>query len=173
MSLQLITITCDQSAAQFQSIVPMPSSRTGAINLANYLRSLAGRVRVADVLVYVGAVQATSTITVSSTGSTAAQTINICGVTFTARASGATGNEFNVSTTPATQATNMAAAINASSNLTGICTASSLLGVVTLTAAKPGVMGNGLVCLNVDLSNVVVVDFANGTNGTTYDLDLT
>ena len=101
------------------------------------------------------ATAASGTLTVSTGGSTAAQTCSIAGVTFTARASGATGNEFNVSATAATQATNMAAAINASSSLSGIVTASSSGGVVTITAATKGKVGNGIAISAGTLSNVV------------------
>jgi phage tail sheath gpL-like len=100
------------------------------------------------------ATAASGTLTVSSTGSTAAQTCSIAGVTFTAVASGATGNQFNVSTTPATQAANMVTAINASSSLTGIVTAASVLGVVTITAVTKGKMGNGIAISAGNLANV-------------------
>jgi hypothetical protein len=97
---------------------------------------------------------ASGTLTVSATGSSATQTCSIAGVTFTAVASGATGNQFVVSATPATQAANMAAAINASSSLTGIVTATSAAGVVTITSAVKGVIGNGLAISAGTLSNV-------------------
>ena len=172
MSLQEITIDTDLSADQFKSIVPMPSSRAGALSLASYLRSLAGRIRTAFVSVKVGAVQAAGSIVVSAGGSSNNQTMTICGVTFTAKTSGATGNQFNVSATAATQASNMATAINASANLAGICTASAANGTVTLTAVVPGVIGNGLVAANVDLANVVITSFSAGSDGTEYELDL-
>ena len=100
------------------------------------------------------ATAASGTLTVSTGGSTAAQTCSIAGVTFTARASGATGNEFNVSATAATQATNMATAINASASLSGIVTASASGGVVTITAATKGKVGNGIAISAGTLSNV-------------------
>ena len=100
------------------------------------------------------ATAASGTLTVATGGSTAAQTCSIAGVTFTAKASGATGNEFNVSATAATQATNMANAINASSSLTGIVTASAASGVVRITAATKGLMGNGIAISAGTLANV-------------------
>jgi hypothetical protein len=100
------------------------------------------------------AVAASGTFTVATGGSANNETCSIAGVTFTAKTSGATGNQFNISATAATQATNMAAAINASSSLTGIVTASSALGVVTITAASKGLMGNGIAISEGTLSNV-------------------
>jgi len=112
-----------------------------------------------------GAIQATATLTVSSTGSVNNETCIIANVTFTGKTSGATGNQFNISATAATQAANMASAINASSNLTNIVTAAAVLGVVTLTSVVPGKLGNGLQ-LSEDLTNVALVAFASGSEGT-------
>jgi len=65
----------------------------------------------------------------------------------------------------------MAAAFNASANLAGIVTASSLQGVVTITSVLPGLVGNGLVASDA-LANVATVSFAGGSNGTQYVIDL-
>ena len=116
-----------------------------------------------------GPVSATSTWTFSSTGPTNGQTCTVANVTFTAETSGATGNQFNISSTPATVASNFAAAINGSVNLQGICTAKAVSGVVTLTSAVPGLIGNGIQTGVGSLSNVVVVAFGGsgavaGTN---------
>lgn len=100
------------------------------------------------------AVAASGTLTVATGGSAADETCSIAGVTFTGKASGATGNQFNVSATAATQATNMAAAINASASLTGIVTASASSGVVTITAAQKGKVGNGIAISAGTLANV-------------------
>lgn len=106
-----------------------------------------------------GPVSATSTWTFTSTGPTNGQTCTVGNVTFTAETSGATGNQFNISGTPATVAANFAAAINGSTNLTGMCTAKAALGVVTLTAGTPGLIGNGIETGVGTLSNVAVVAF--------------
>jgi len=125
---------------------------------------------------YNGAVQNTATLTVSSTGSSNDETMVLCGVTFTAKTSGATGNQFNISTTPTTQAANMVAAFNASADLTGIVTAANVAGVVTITAVLPGKFGNALV-VTESLTNVALTtSFATaaaGSNGTIYSFDLT
>lgn len=113
-----------------------------------------------------GAVQATATIT--STGAAVdAETMSVANVTLTAKSSGAVAanGEFNVSATPATQAANIAAAINAVAGLSGIVTATSALGVVTVTAVQPGKSGNGLL-MSEALTNVTVTQFASGSDGT-------
>ena len=122
-----------------------------------------------------GPVSATSTWTFSSTGPTNGQTCTVANITFTAETSGATGNQFNISSTPATVAANFAAAINGSTNLKGICTATALSGVVTLTSVVPGLIGNGIETGVGTLSNVVVVAFGAstavaGTNATIVTL---
>ena len=111
-----------------------------------------------------GPVSATSTWTFASTGPTNTQTCTVANITFTAVTSGATGNQFNISSTPATVAANFAAAINGSTNLKGICTANAVSGVVTLTSVVPGLIGNGIQTGVGTLSNVTVVAF--GASGT-------
>jgi|HubBroStandDraft_3_1064219.scaffolds.fasta_scaffold137486_2 hypothetical protein len=106
-----------------------------------------------------GPVAATSTWTFASTGPTNNETCTVANITFTAKTSGATGNQFNISATPSVVAANFAAAINASPNLKGICTAVAASGVVTLTAAVPGLIGNGIETGVGNLANTTVVAF--------------
>lgn len=76
----------------------------------------------------------------------AGDTFTVNGVTFTAVASGATAVQFNLGADDAADAANLAAKINASSdtNLLGYVTASAASNVVTVTAVKPGFMGNAI-----------------------------
>lgn len=87
-------------------------------------------------------VQASGTYTFASVIAT--NTILINGVTFTCVASGATGNQFNVGGTDTLTAVAAAAAINASATalIANYVTASSALGVVTITSAFYGLAGN-------------------------------
>jgi phage tail sheath gpL-like len=101
-----------------------------------------------------GGTAAQATVTFASTGPTNTQTCTVGNVTLTAVTSGATGPQFNISATPATVAANFAAAVNA--NCVGICTATNLLGVVTLTASAVGTIGNGLQLSVGNLSNVTL-----------------
>ena len=172
MSLQRLVIdTGSQTAASFKSVCDLSKLKIPAgIELENYISSLTSGNQSALITAKVGAVQASATLTSTGTA-TAAETFTLCNVVFTARASGATGNEFNVSATVGTQAANIAAAINASSDLTGIVTATSSLGVVTITSVVPGLVGNGLQ-LSESLTNVTYTAFASGSDGTSYSIDL-
>ena len=176
MSLQRLIINSDLSAAGFGSVCDLsPGQLPAANNFLNYIAGLTGGDYMALLSFNVGAVQATSTFTFASTGPTNGQTCTICGVTFTAVTSGATGNQFNIDATPANVAANLATAINAAASMSGIITATSLLGVTTLTAVVPGKIGNGLVAANVNLSNTTVASFLavnTASDGTAYSVDL-
>lgn len=108
-----------------------------------------------------------SSATITSTGTASdAETMSIANVTLTAKTSGAVAanGEFNISGTVATQATNIAAAINAVPALSGIATATSALGVVTVTSVIPGKASNGLQ-MSEALTNVTVTQFSGGSDG--------
>lgn len=92
-----------------------------------------------------GDVAATGTVTITA-GISAGQTVTVQGVVFTAAASGATGNQFNVGADQNAAATNLAAAINASASnaVKGSVTATAATNVVTITARQPGTNGNAL-----------------------------
>lgn len=172
-SIQRIVITTPESSDQFKSICELGSDdKTGATNLATYIASVPSGVRSALIDVKVGAVQATATI-VSTGTATNNETMLLLNQTITAKTSGAVAanGEFNISGTPATQAANIAAAINAMSTLTGKVSAAAVSGTVTVTALVPGLIGNGLQ-ISESLSNVTVTQFTGGTDGTAYELDL-
>jgi hypothetical protein len=90
--------------------------------------------------------RATGTITAAS--AVAGDTCRVGGVTFTAKA-GASGvgfpNGFSIDTDDTHAATDLAAQINAHPSLTGIVTATSALGVVTVRAVTSGTAGNSIV----------------------------
>lgn len=134
--------------------------------LQELLADVVNGAQVAYAKISTGAVQATATIT--STGAAVNnETMSLANVTLTAKTSGAVAanGEFNLSATVATQAANIAAAINAVSGLSGIVTATSALGVVTVTAVQPGKSGNAIQ-ISESLTNVTVTQFANGSDGT-------
>jgi hypothetical protein len=171
MSLQLLKITSNNTAAQIKNAIInlQQGSQPCLQSYENYFAGINGGTDRALINVAVGGVQATATMT-STGAATAAEIFTIANVVFTARASGATGNEFNVSATVATQAANIAAAINASTGLTAICTATSALGVVTITSYLPGIIGNGIQ-FSEGLSNVTITQFTGGTAGDTLAID--
>lgn len=171
-SFNRIVMEVPITAAGFKSVCDLAPGQLPALNnLIDYLGGVAGGNNMANMIIKVGAVKATGTLTVSAGGSGNDETCTVCNVTFTAKTSGATGDQFNISATAATQAANMAAAFNASANLTGKVVATAALGVVTLTAVVPGLAGNGL-DLTEGLANVAKSAFAGGTDGTSYTLDL-
>lgn len=175
MSYQRLVINTPLTAEQFTSILGLErnSDRDTMQQLASYLRALAAGSRAsgATVELDVGAVRASGTITFASTAATNNQTCTIAGVTWTAKTSATPlAAEYTVSTTPSVSATNLAAAINAYVAFNGILTASAALGVVTVYCSVPGKVGNGIVMANVNLSNTTIVSFANGTEGTQYNM---
>lgn len=172
-SLQRIVITSQGTTNDFKSVCNLAPGQLDALNnFIDYLGGVAGGNNMASLAFKVGSVQAAGTLTVATGGSANNETCSICNITFTAKTSGATGNQFNISATAATQASNMAAAINASSDLAGKVTASALAGVVTITSVVPGLLGNGLQLSAGTLANVTLGAFANGSDGTSYSLDL-
>lgn len=144
-------------------------SRRSFNSLGMYMHAMAGNPYIGAMHMVTGAVQATGLIT--STGiATAADTVTVGNVELTAVASGAVpaDGEWNISADEAVQAASIAAAVNAVAALSGVVTATSNLGVVTLTVVAPGAIGNG-VQLSEDADNVAITAFASGADGTTYD----
>src|SRR3990167_4003496 len=132
-------------------------SVSGAEDMAAYGRffeALATGFKAGDIVVDIhrgttnaAPVAASGTITLATC---AADTIiEINGVEFVALASGTAvvaNNEFVISGTDTADATALKNAINASTSagIAGVVTATSALGVVTVTASKKGVIGNGV-----------------------------
>lgn len=149
----------------------------GMQGLMNILKGITGGQHAGSITATTGATFATATITVSAGGSANDETAIICGVTITAKTSGAdtTAGEFNISATQETQAANMLTMFQNTDDFSGIITASRNGAVVTLTAAAPGAIGNGLQATDVDLANVAISSFATvdtGSDGTSYEIDL-
>lgn len=167
--LNIIVNTVDSIAMITDQLYPATGgSVPDSVNrIARYMDGLAnGNFYFTSITEQIGALRATATIT--STGSASnGETMSLANVTLTAETSGAdpTMGQFNISGTVATQAANIAAAINATPALSGIVTATSSLGVVTVTASHPGVSGNAIQ-MSEALTNVTVTQFSGGSNGT-------
>lgn len=73
-----------------------------------------------------------------STNAVAGDTVTINSVTFTAVASGATGNQFNVGASTTTTATNLASVLNANTTINALYTATASTNIVTLTEKVSG-----------------------------------
>lgn len=147
----------------------------GSVAINNFLDyvggSVGGNVSGVSYVFGVGAVQAVGTITQTSTGAANTETLTVAGVTFTARTSGASGNEWNRNNDVSISAANLAAAINASAATNIYVSATSLVGVVTVTVTQPGLLGN-LVAITESCSNTSCVTPAGGLDGTAYSISL-
>lgn len=109
------------------------------------------------------ATRASGTFTLTSVVATDASSIN--GVTFTAVASGATGNQFNVGANDTETAVNLAASINASVTalVAGYVTATSATTVVTVYSTDYGIQGNQTLIASADAT--IVASGARLTGG--------
>ena len=161
-------MTYPNTLADFQSVCDLNPGQLPALqNYTNFLVGLSGGNQSAKINFAENVVQASGTITIASTGPTNGETCTIAGVTITAETSGAVlaSGQFNISSTPTTCASNIAACLNATTALAGILTATSALGVVTVTITDHGASGNGIVMANVNLANTTFVSFAGGSSG--------
>jgi len=181
MVLTRIDLNHSESQQTFEDLVRPDAAandkRLVVRRLASWLEAHASGVLnyTVDIDLNSGAVQATATITFTDTRPVAAETFTLCGTVFTARDSGASGNEFNTSATDGdVTAAACVVAINASATakVTEAVVATSVASVVTITALIPGTLGNGLV-LTEALANTTAVDFASGSEGTVTSLPLT
>lgn len=169
MSITKIVVTTPDSAAMVLDQLNPQNGASALDSVSNIVRYFGG---IADGAFYfssivenVGEVQATGLLTMTG-AATAAQTLTIANVTFTAETSGATGNQYNLSSTVGIQAANIAAAVNGSTNLKGLVTATSALGVVTLTSAWGGAIGNTIELSVGNTSNMTATAFSGGSDGT-------
>lgn len=165
---QVLVIAQDETSANVQRDL---YAETGYSDLAgtkikNYIKSCVTGAHPAVVQTKINAVKASGTLTGTSVVATDAVAIN--GQTLTAVASGAIANQFNIGASDTETMANLAAAINASANLAGIVTATSLNTVVTVSAAVPGAIGNAITLTSADATIVAsVAKLAGGTNGDT------
>lgn len=148
----LIQIESDLSLNSLNNLLSASSSTPKVFGqkVRNYMNALLIGARSATVK-FGGISSSANSVAASLAGTftgapTAADTVTVNGVAFTARASGATGNEFNIGGSVTITAANLAAAINASAStaVSGVVVASSSLGVVTISCLIPGYIGNAI-----------------------------
>ena len=164
MAFSTIVIEHDESADDIARVLLAQSGDRVAqgTKLINAFKNFISGFRKAKMIIATTAVKASGTYTLTSAIATDVVTIN--GTAFTCVSSGATGNQFNVGADDTETAANLAASINASSDLTGIVTATSALGVVTVSAAIPSKMGNAITIASSDAT--IVASGARLTGGT-------
>lgn len=160
-----ILIQHDETQAHMQDILePIGAQRSGFIQkVMKYFRALAGGSKSGEVVVAINMAKATGTVTLSA--HVATDTVTINGTILTCVAAGATGNQYNVGGTDTETAANLAATINASSSFSGLVTATSASNVVTLTAARPGKLGNAVTLAISAHGSVSAARMAGGDNG--------
>lgn len=121
-------------------------------NIAKFLEDQVGG-RGINVVMWDTAVAASGTGEFTG-AATADQTMKIAGVTFTAKASpNEDAEQYLVSADVSLEAASLARAINNSTSLNGVVSATSNAGVVTITSDVPGLIGNGISTIDVDTSN--------------------
>ena len=171
MSRARIAINVDETAGtlgdQLRLIAGDPTKSIQ--NVAALLSAIAGGVKNGSVRVTTNAVKATQQGTLTGDPS-AGDTLTINGVAFTARASGAVANEFNITAGNVTVTmAALVASINASvtAKILNQVKASNVAGVLTLTATIPGTNGN-LFTVTESMANFTLVGtaFTGGTEGT-------
>jgi hypothetical protein len=165
-------ITVDGLSEQTDSALNLREDNSGldAMKCARLLEAIGSGMRPGEIRVVTGAVRAVASGTFTD-NPTAADTVTINGVAFTARASGAVANEFNLvsggsnAADAAGNATALAAAINASTTakIKGVIKATATLGVVDLECLVPGSLG--LLCTLAESMGNFTVTGANFTLG--------
>lgn len=170
MSFVKILLSVPDSATTMQSLMQLDA--TNDVLGEQYLQTLIPNMINGNQLAYAkvsnNLVQASGTGTFTG-AATANQTMTICGVTFTAKASPTEASaQYLVSATVALEAASLVRAINLNVTCAKLVVATSALGVVTLTAVQPGVAGNFLPTVDVDTSNFTFAQdlLAGGTDGT-------
>lgn len=162
----------DLTATTFGDLYQLGAGKFEGLNgLSTCFKSIEGGLNSGTVEASVGAVAADGYVRVATGGSVAGQAMTLCNISLTARASNPATNEFVVNATAATQATNMANAINASASFAGKVTALASGGDVLLYAVVPGAAANGFQISEGNLANVTVPKpFAGGSDGQSFTL---
>lgn len=144
-------------------------ARTECVALSNFFNACALGNRDASFTVKCDtgdAAAATGTITFSSIVND--DTFTIGTQTFTAKASPSGANEFSSATSDTARAAAAVLKINAHASLAGVVTATSSLGVITVTCAQAGLIGNQIGLAISAHGSVSASKMASGANaGTT------
>lgn len=165
---QVLVLAHDAASADVQRDLYAETglNELAGLKLQDYIKKCVRGLQPTVVQTKVNAVKASGTLTGTSVVATDAIAIN--GTTFTSVASGATGNQFNIGADDDETMSNLADAINASSDMTGIVTAEASGDVVTVYAAVPGKIGNAITLTSADATIVAsAAKLSGGTNGDT------
>lgn len=165
-----ILLHVPDSAATMTEILEVDSSpaQVNEYALESLLTNVVDGAQAAFARISTGALQASGTGTFTG-AATATETMTIAGVTFTASATpDETANQYLVSATVALEAASLARAINLSTTASKLVSATSALGVVTITSVRPGLTSNFIPTVDVNTSNFTFAQalLAGGTDGT-------
>lgn len=168
MSLARIIINVNESSGTLDDMLRLDAGDPAKSiqNIARLLSGIAGGQRDGSVRLTTNCVRASLAGTFTG-DPTAAQALTVNGVTFTARASGAVANEFNIVT--GANAAPLAAAINASVTakiLNQIYAVATSAQVITLYAVVPGTGGN-LFTVSENFDNFTLAGAATAMSGGT------
>lgn len=155
----VITITIDETKANTDRDLMAETglNELAGLKLKDYVKKITSGMAPAKVRTENNAVFASGTFELDTVVATDA--IAIAGYTFTAVNSNDDETEFLVGQNDGETAENLAAKINARTQLRGIVTAEASGTTVTVTAARPGLIGNGITISSADATIV-----ASGTH---------
>lgn len=168
-----LNLTVNASRAELNDFVKSSTDPRGeSMALSRLFKRLASGTISGSIIAQkasVAAVRASGTITITHAQLDANDTVTICGITITAKASGAAGPQFNIGANATADAAALAACINALATLNIYVSATSALGVVTVTANQAGVCGNLFALATSDataygLSAALMAGGAGGAN---------
>jgi phage tail sheath gpL-like len=172
-NFQLTVQTEDTTAKVNQDVIlGANQGRTAIRQIIDLLKSSAGIQKQASLLVSTGE-KASGTFTLVSVPED--DTVVIGAVTLTAKASPSGENQFSQAGTDTADAASLAAVINAHSVLSKVVTATSALGVVTVTAQAIGLAGNQIAISETGSSITASGSYLAGgtvTGAVTYSLGL-
>ena len=166
-----LNITVNASRAELNDYIRSSTDPRGeCVALETLFRRLAAGTISGNVIAQkasVAAVRASGTVTITHVNLNANDTVTICGITITAKASGAAGAQFNIGSSATEDATALAACINALATLNIYVSATSAAGVVTVTANQSGVVGNlfALATSDVTAYGLSAAALAGGAGG--------
>jgi len=165
----VLTIKSEKTQAQLQDMLQISTAkdREAGLNLSSFFKDLASKAHRGIVDVQTGSaapVAASGTLTLVSAIATDAITIGT--TTFTATSTPTLSTDWEIDGADDTaDAAALAAAINAHATVSQIVTASSALGVVTITAKQKGVVGNFIPISSADATITASGAFLTGGTG--------
>jgi hypothetical protein len=159
-------IVCNSTALRTEKVRSTKGRYTNVSQLVRFFRGLLIGAANGTVTVEADASKtaATGTVTLASVSNN--DTVTLGSVTITAKTASPTGNQFLVGVSDTADALALATFINAHATLSLYWSASSALGVVTITAIGKmlGVIGNFPILSSSNNTRLAVVAFASGAD---------